>query len=263
MNPRSVGQLWALIGIAALAACDATEPAIERTLRVQGTVLEADQAPLIPLHVSVEAWVLGLSATTLGVETDAHGRYAVMLGPTLATQVDSIRVGITQFSCQRTSTTVLTHRHLDATARDTLTLPSVSLELPWAPAQASTGGSSCAVIYVPTPPEGGLGDFIMLALWHDELGDQPRGRWRLNHQASIGDDFGYFDGVRTDAGLDLTLHSNWPECGAFALRIPVGGVNGATFGAGELSTSGTCFVPRSTQIRLFDGAVLSEPPIGE
>jgi hypothetical protein len=254
---------YLLVGIGALASCDTTEPGVERTLHVEGMVLEDDQPPLTPLHLHIEAWVPGLSVVSADLTTDAEGRYDMSLGPTLAEGVDSVRVQVRQFSCQRTFLTALTHRDLDATARDTLHVPSVSLSLPWIPAEAQSGGSSCAHIYVPTPPEGGLGDLMMLALWHDDLGDQPRGRWRLNHTASIGDDFGYFSGVRTEEGLELVLDSQYPECGAFALTIPIGGVNGTTFGPAELTHSGTCFVPSPVQIRFFDGGVLSEPALPE
>jgi len=254
MRLRSTRRLCVGIGIGALLSCDATAPAIERSLLIEGAIVEGGEAPLVPLPVAVQVWVPGSNAVSLALETDPQGRYAVTIGPTLTTLVDSVRVQVTQLTCQGTPMTAFIQRHLDASGGDTLTLPSVSLSPPGVPAQASQGGSSCAAITA--SPEDGLGDFLELALWHDELEPLPHGRWQLNHQASSADDYGYFDGRRTAGGLELVLHSS-TACGTFALTIPVGGANGVTFGPADLTYTGPCPVPPRLRVRFFDGAVLT------
>jgi hypothetical protein len=79
--------------------------------------------------------------------------------------------------------------------------------------------------------------------------DSVRGRWRLNHTATIGDDYGYFSGFLEPGRVVLQLRPTQPTpCTGLQLEVPVGGENGSTMGAGELTGDGSCFVPSTIVI---------------
>ena len=261
-------RIWMLAGAAVLAACDSTptdSTPTERSLYLQGRILEAGEAPFIPLGIIVEAWLPGSGGVSQQIETDGEGRYEVTLDPTVATLVDSVRVEVTQPTCGQTFVTSFTERHLDATVRDTLGLPTLTLPAPGPPALLLTGEASCASIVVMAPAEGGLGDFLRLTLWHDDPGDSPQGRWEMTHQATTATDEGYFDGTRTDTSLELVLHSSFVGCGDLALTIQTDGSFEDGLGAAQLSHGGECFVPSHLRARFFDGALATSqlPPPGE
>jgi hypothetical protein len=119
----------------------------------------------------------------------------------------------------------------------------------------------CAAIVTPAT-ESTIGDNSWLALWIDQISDSVRGRWRSNHSATIGDDYGYFSGSYDMDSLRLQLRPALPTpCTGLDLTLPVGGDNGSGLGPGELSGDGSCSVPNAS-VRFFEGAVLTEvlPP---
>jgi hypothetical protein len=135
--------------------------------------------------------------------------------------------------------------------------PSLSYRLP--SAQLGTGQEMCGAIVTPFTAEL-IGDYARLALWIDDISDSVRGRWRLNHSASSGDDYGYFSGSLEPESVILQLHATQPTpCTGLQLEMPVGDDDGLTIGAGNLTGDGSCFVP-STTVRFFDGAMLSALP---
>lgn len=268
MLSQSLRRLWLLSGAAVLAACDSTptdSTPTERSLYLQGGIVEAGGAPFVPLGVTVQAWLPGSGEFTQRIETDTEGRYEVALDPTVATLVDSVRVEVLQPTCGQTFATSFTERHIDATVGDTLSLPTLTLPAPGPPALLFTGEASCAGIIVVPPVEGGLGDFLKLTLWHDDLGDSPQGRWEMSHQATTATDEGYFDGTRTATRLELVLHSSFVGCGDLTLEIRTDGSFGDGLGAAELAHGGECFVPPHLRARFFDGTLVGSqlPPLGE
>lgn len=142
-----------------------------------------------------------------------------------------------------------------------MVLPRLGLAYRLPAAQFGSGTALCAAIVTPLTPEA-IGDYARLALWIDGIGDSVRGRWRLNHNASIGDDYGYFSGSLEAERLLLHLRPTQPTpCSGLQLSVPVSGENGVTLGVGDLAGDGSCAVP-NTAVRFFQGAELSEvlPP---
>lgn len=248
----------ALLALILAAACDSTSPESDRLLHVRGDVLEAGQAPAPPVVVEIQAWPApgpdGSDLATL--HTDAAGVYTADLGPFPTSVIDSLRVRVTQNDCGSQLTTDLRRRDL-ALDGEVLVLPTLALSYRLPSAQVGIGGEACAAIVTPASAEI-VGDYARLALWIDDVSDSVRGRWRLNHSASIGDDSGYFSGSLESDHIMLQLQPTLPTpCTGLQLTLPVGGDNGATMGAGELTGDGSCSVP-STTVRFFEGAVLTE-----
>ncbi len=246
-----------------LAACDSTSPAPELQLQVEGQVLEAAQAPTPPLVVEIQAWPeLALGETdSLVLETDAAGRYQSELGPFPDGVIDSLVVRLTQDDCELRQTTELWQRDLRLSEGNALTLPTTALSYRLLPGQLQIGGV-CAGIVRPRTALFGY-DHAALALWIDEVTDSVRGRWRLNHSASVGDDFGYFSGALESGVLRLQLRPTEPTpCTGLQLDIPIGGDNGSIMEAASLAGDGSCSAP-NTVVRFFDGAILQEllPPL--
>lgn len=109
-------------------------------------------------------------------------------------------------------------------------------------------------------------DYARLALWLDELTDSVRGRWRLNHQASIGDDYGYFSGSPQDHLLTLLLRPTQPTpCTGLRVEIPINPSNAHSLepaSVTDMTGEESCFISNTT-IRLFEGAAMQEvlPPL--
>ena len=255
LSELSRGTVLALVF---MSACDSAAPAPDRMLHVQGEVLEAGQAPAPPLDMDIQAWpALGSEGSdAAALRTDAAGLYTVDLGPFPDPLVDSLRVGVTQNDCGMQVTTELRRRDIILGDGDALLLPSLGLSYRLPPAQFSIGGEICGAIVTPLSAEF-VGDYARLVLWIDEATDSVRGRWRLNHSATIGDDYGYFSGSLEPDRVILQLRPTQPTpCTGLQLEIPVGGDNGATMEAGDLTGDGSCFVP-STTVRFFEGASLT------
>lgn len=251
----------ATVALGLLAACDSTSAGSDRLLIVQGEVLEAGQAPSPSLDVDIQAWpALGSDGSDLAIlRTDAGGRYRAELGPFPDPLVDSLRVTVTQNDCGLQRTTELRRQDLTLGDGEALVFPTLDLSYRLPAAQLGSGQAMCGAIATRSTPEL-LDDYARLALWVDEVGDSVRGRWRLNHSASIGDDFGYFSGALENDRVILQLRPTQPTpCTGLQLDMPVEG--GATIAAGELTGDGSCVVPSAT-VRLFEGAGLSEvlPP---
>ena len=207
--------------------------------------------------MDIQAWpALGSDGSDLAIlRTDAGGRYRAELGPFPDRLVDSLRVTVTQNDCGLQRHDRTTAPDLTLGEGEALVLPTLDLSYRLPAAQLDSGQEMCGVIATRSTPEL-LGDYARLALWIDEVGDSVRGRWRLNHSASIGDDFGYFSGARENDRVILQLRPTQPTpCAGLRLDMPVEG--GATIAAGELTGDGGCSVP-STTVRLFEGAALSE-----
>jgi hypothetical protein len=244
-----------------LAACDSTSPAPELQIQVEGQVLEAAQAPTPPLFVEMQAWPDPADTGSVVLETDAAGRYQAELGPFPEGLIDSLVVRVTQDDCQMRQTTELWQRDLRVTEGSPLTLPSMVLSYRLRPAQLGIGGACAGIIHPRTDPSGY--DHAKLALWIDEVTDSVRGRWRLNHSASVGDDYGYFSGALESGVLRLQLRPTEPTpCTGLQVDIPIGGDNGSIMEAASLAGDGSCSAP-NTMVRFFDGAILGEllPPL--
>jgi hypothetical protein len=265
MADRSNPCTGALLALALVSACDSTSPPSDRLLRVRGEILEAGQAPVPLLDVEIQAWPgLGSSGSdSATLRTDAAGLYTAELGPFSSSIVDSLRVRVTQNDCGSQLTTELRRRDLALGDGAALVLPTLDLSYRLPLAQFGIGGQMCAAVVTPFSAEF-VGDHASLAVWIDDVSDSVRGRWRLNHTATIADDYGYFSGSLEPDHVILQLRPTQPTpCTGLHLDIPVGGDNGSTIGAGDLSGDGSCFVP-STQVRFFEGASLPEllPPNG-
>jgi hypothetical protein len=250
----------ALLPLVLVAACDSTSPASDRLLHVSGEVIEEGQAPAPPLDVDIQAWPAlgsdGIHVATL--RTDAAGRFTAELGPFPDPLVDSLLVRVTQNDCDFGLTTELRHRDLALGDGEVLVLPSIALSYRLPSAEFGSGQEMCGAIVTPFLPEA-AGDYARLALWIDEVSDSVRGRWRLNHSASVGDDYGLFSGALELDGVILQLRPTQPTpCTGLQLVIPVDD-NGSIMGAADVSGDGSCSVP-STTVRLFKGASLSELP---
>jgi hypothetical protein len=252
-----------LVLLVLIGACDSSSPSDDRVLHVSGEVLEADHPPAPSLEVILQAWpepAVG-GSDSASVRTDAAGRYTADLGPFPNARIDSLRVRVIQSDCLSQVTTELWQRD-PAIQGDALVVPSLGLSYRLFPAEFGTAAQMCSAI---APSSWDLsGDYASLALWIDQITDSVRGRWRLNHSVSIGDDYGYFSGLYHSDRITLQLRPTQPTpCTGLQLDILVGGHNGSTLGAGSLAGDGSCSVP-STTVRFFKGAVLSEvlPPAG-
>ncbi len=244
-------------------SCDSTAPLSDGLLQVQGEVLEAGQPPAPPLYVDIQLWpTLGLEGTdSATVATDGSGRYMAELGP-FPDGVDSLRIRVTQNDCGFGMETKLLNRDPVRDGGDALVLPTLALSYRLPAAQLGIGAEVCGAVVTPNMPDL-IGDYARLALWIDDVSDSVRGRWRLNHSASIGDDYGYFSGSLELDRATLQLRPTQPTpCTGLQLGIPVP-INSATMGVGELTGDGSCSVPNAS-VRFFMGAPLTEllPPDG-
>jgi len=256
----------AIILAVALVGCDSTSPPDDLLLHVRGNVLVEGQVPAPPVAVAIQAWpdLEADGSSTAILPTDAAGQYAADLGPFPGAAVDSLHVRVTHYDCGMQLTTIL--RRIDvALGGGHVMLPTIDVAHRLAQAQFGLGMKACAAIVTPaTIMTPSTADHARLALWIDEISDSVRGRWRLNHSLSIGDDFGYFSGALEGGLLLLQLHPTPPTpCTGITLEIPVGGGNGSTLGAGELVGDGSCSVP-NVALRFYEGAELGEvlPPNG-
>lgn len=250
------------VALGAVVACDSTTPASDRLLHVNGVVLEGNGAPSPPLDLTILAYspsdVSG--SDTAAVRTDAAGAYTADLGPFSNGRLDSVRVQVVQNDCIGPVTTELSRGEIDLDSNESLALPTLSLSYRLTPAYLGIQAAVCAAIVTPFTPQL-IGDYRLLALWIDDISDSVRGRWRLNHQASIGDDYGYFSGIQDADQVTLTLRPTQPTpCSGLQLVMPVDANSGA-IEPSELTGDGTCSVPNAT-VRFFDGAQLTEllPP---
>ncbi|HET8650454.1 MAG TPA: hypothetical protein VFL95_10450 [Gemmatimonadales bacterium] len=243
--------------------CDNPEtPPIEPdqgSVAVQGVVSEEGQPPDPRLPVTIQAWgALQTGGTdSVRMETDSAGEYVAQLGPFSGSMVDSVRVRVTQSDCGRETITDLRRENVALSSGEPLVLPDVTLSYRLPEAQFGSGAAMCGSIRVPST-QGVDGEYVRLALWIDQVTDSVRGRWRLNYSTSVGDEYGYFAGVETDAGLTLELTPQ-PEssCGTIDLAVPFAEENSATLGVGELASAGACVLPGSV-VRFFEGAELGE-----
>lgn len=258
MQAIEVLKLGAPVALLLAAACDSTSPRPDGPIVVTGRVLEAGSAPAPPLPVEVVAWPApgagGIGAATM--LTDAAGGYTAELGPFPGGRPDSVRVRVTQSDCAADLPTELMQRDL-AGRGDPLVVPDLALAWRLLPAELSAGQAMCGVTG-PAPGAPG-GDLARLALWIDQVADSVKGRWRLNHSISIGDESGHLRGIIDADRLVLVLeHTDPAGCTAFDLEIPFEQAGGSTLGAGSLEGGAGCSITGAV-LRFFQGAVLSEP----
>lgn len=250
----------------ACTSCDSTSPgAVATAVRVEGSVRESGvylngAVPSPSLSVTVTAWPEpgAGGADSAVVQTDAAGDFVAVLGPYSSGRLDSLRIRITQVECDRLHYTDVWERDvaLGDRSSQTLVLPMITLDLPRTEAQFFLGAEMCGAFI-------GQNDFVRLALWMDTLTtDSIKGRWRLNHQASIGDSYGYFRAGLgpNDLSIELVpLTGVAPGCPMLQLDLPIApAINNVLLDMGTLTPNGTCFVP-SAGLRFFKGAVL--PPL--
>lgn len=258
MSAPAVLKLGAPAALLLAAACDSTSPRTDDSIVVTGRVLEAGSAPMPPLPVEVVAWPAPQAGGTGAVTmlTDAAGGYTAEVGPFPGGRPDSVRVRVTQSDCAEDLPTELMQRDL-AGRGDPLVVPDLALAYRLLAAELDAGQAMCGAIG-PGPGVPG-GDFARLALWIDQVADSVKGRWRLNHSISIGDESGYFRGIIDADRLVLVLEHAAPAgCTEFDLEVLVEPAGGSTLGAGSLEGGAGCSITGAV-LRFFQGAVLTEP----
>ena len=245
-----------------IVACDSTAPPSDQPLHVQGVMLEEGKAPVPPLAVMIQAWPsTGTGDSLATVATDATGRYSAILGPSPAGHLDSLQVVVAQNDCIGPLTTEFLMHEVAPNDDGSLILPSLALSYRLPAAQFGPGLALCGATVTPTSTQVN-GDYVKLALWIDDVSDSVRGRWRLNHSASSGDDYGYFSGVRVGDQITVHLRPTQPTpCSGLELDVFVA-PNSSRIDPSTLIGDGSCGVPSAT-VRFFDGAQLREllPPI--
>jgi|GEM_PF-6835703 len=255
-----------LVAVALLAACDATTP--EGSIsRITGIAAEADAVPAPPLDVEVRTWTTGSDAAfSVWLQTDLSGGYAVDLESLAPSAPDSVRVDVTRFDCEAAQSASITISKAELPNTGTVVVPALAIGYRLALAQVGTGASFCAAV-VTRNAVGLIEDEAALAIWIDDISDSVRGRWRVNHSASIGDDYGYFSGSEVDAGGTHALHlhlrpTQSTTCAGLDLVIPTVSPNSATVDVSTVTGDGTCSLP-SGPVRFFEGATLQEiqPPL--
>jgi hypothetical protein len=254
MFDRSKRRAATLTAVALMSACDSTSPGSDgRLLRVQGQILEAGQVPSPALDIRIQAWpALGAEGQdTATRQTDTAGVYAAELGPFPGTNVDSVRVRVTQYDCGATLPTDLWQRDVGLGDDGALALPRVDLSHRLQVAALGRDAEMCASISNPEHYE-----HAHLALRVDDVTDSVRGRWLLNHSTSIPSNLGYFSGSYAPDPvnhLTLVLRPKQPtDCTGLRIEVPMGGELGNEFGPATLISDGSCQVPSGT-IRLFRG----------
>ncbi len=261
------GVILAPVVIAAMAAaCDSTAPA--KGTHLSGVITELGKIPAPPMDVKVRIWRSGNpSAEDAAILlTDANGAFAVDLAAVEPPELDSVRVMATRYDCEGNRVTGVTVRRADIAGARSITMPRINLNFELATPDVANGAAVCAAIPRRTATLE-IDDMARLAIWIDDISDSVRGRWRANHSASIGDDFGYFSGYEAvNAGIsELHLHLRPTEpasCTGLDLVIPTVADGSAEMDVATLSGGGSCSLPDGP-IRFFKGASLSEvqPPL--
>jgi hypothetical protein len=229
------------------AGCDSSSPSGERMVRVQGRVLEEGAVPNPPVDINIRIWPVPESeeGDLAAVFTDEEGRYSAELGPLEDGEIDSVQIVAIQYDCGHQTSTEIRLAEPVPGGGGSLEVPTLVLSRTLPPAQTAAGTSMCAAI-AGRALFGDFGGYSRLALWVEESSDSIRGRWRLNHQESVGDDAGSFSGAEEEDGLVFLLRPTPPTpCGGIRLELPF------PVGLASLTSEGECNVPDAT-IRFLD-----------
>lgn len=262
MSVQRFGAAIALVVCCTLASCDSTTPASAGS-GITGMVTEAGSVPAPSLAVDITIWTATGPGSGMSrwVETDQTGGYDADFESLAPIDLDSVRIGASRFDCggqQTASVTVSTAQLPDVEMIEAPTL-DMSYRLPLA--QFGTGRSFCAAA-IDLDAVAGVGDLARLAIWIDDMSDSVRGRWRLNHSISSGDDYGYFSGseVATSDTHSLQLHlrpTQPTSCTGLDLVIPTTSPNTSFIDVSTVTSDGSCALPNGP-LRFFDGAILAE-----
>jgi hypothetical protein len=248
------------------AACDSTAPA--RGTQLYGVITEKGEVPNPPMDVKVRVWRAANPAAQEAARmlTDSAGSFAVDLADVEPPELDSVRVTATRYDCEGDRVAGATVRRADIAGARSVAMPRINLNFELTRPYIVNGVAICSAIPRRTATLQ-LDDMARLAIWIDDMSDSVRGRWRANHSASIGDDFGYFSGRQTVDGAVTTLHlrlrpSGSSSCPGLDLVIPTLGDGSAEMGVATLSGGSSCSLPDGP-IRFFEGASLPElePPL--
>lgn len=251
---------------AMVAACDSTAPF--KGTRVSGVITEAGEVPAPPMDVKVRVWRVGNPSAeeVSALLTDKHGAFAVDLADVEPPELDSVRVTGTRYDCEGNRVAGATARRADIAGAKSVTMPRINLNFELPTPHVADEAAICAAI----PRRSAtlqIDDMARLAIWIDDISDSVRGRWRVNHSTSIGDDFGYFSGYETVNGEIRTLHLHLrptepASCPGLDLVIPTLADGSSEMDVAILSGDGGCSLPDGP-VRFFKGASLPElqPPL--
>jgi hypothetical protein len=262
MRSRRFRVATVLMACGVLAACDSTEPGSAAS-SVAGTVVEAGGAPAPPLAINITMWTATGPASGLSrwLATDPAGDYEAYLEAIAPFDLDSVRIEARRFDCGGEQTASVTVGSAQLPETGTIEAPALALSYRLPAAQIGAGASFCAAVTDPPLIDEGA-DLARLAIWIDDMSDSVRGRWRLNHSVSIGDDYGEFSGTEVETSgtyaLHLHLRPTQPTgCSGLDLVIPTISPNSSVVDVSTVTGDGTCTLP-SGPVRFFDGAVLSD-----
>jgi hypothetical protein len=242
------------------AGCDSSSPSDQRMVQVQGAVLEAGAVPNPPVDVDIRLWpVPGFEeGDSAAVFTDEAGRYSAELGPIGDGGVDSLQVVAIQSDCTQETFTEIQLTETNLGDGGTLEVPTLALSRTLPFPQTAVGTSMCAAI-AGRALFGDLAGFSRLAMWIEESSDSIRGRWRLNHQVSVGDDAGSFSGAEEADRLVFLLRPTTPSpCVGLRVEMPFPTPPEPQLGLARVTSEGHCNVPDAT-IRFFHNTAELEP----
>lgn len=213
----------------------------------------------LPRVVAVpEVWPEPDSSLIYGeVAIETGGQHPIDLGRFDGGVIDSLRLTAYPSVCSGFDTARIARRALRLHGRaDTIRVGRLSLSRIH-PRALLTEGPACADAI----EEGDPFRYFQLALWFDDISDSVRGRWRKSYQASYGDEYGYFSGVRSGDFLllGLNLVNPWSTCTKYTLTMPIAAPD--TLAQAALTSSGCRY--HSDRLRFTEGEFLSPllPPL--
>jgi hypothetical protein len=229
-------------------------------VQVQGTMLEDGAVPNPPADVNIRVWPVAGSeeGDSAAVFTDEAGRYSAELGPIGDGGIDSLQVVAIQSDCTQETRTEIQLTETNLGTGGTLEVPTLALSRTLPFPQTAVGTSMCAA-FAGRALFGDLVGFSRLAMWIEESSDSIRGRWRLNHLVSVGDDAGSFSGAAEGNGLVFLLRPTPPSpCVGLRVEMPFPTPPEQQLGLASVTSEGQCNVPDAT-IRFFENTTELEP----
>ncbi len=248
MAPRIRSAASHLILILLAACSDATrsEPCCERTpaVIITGSVHDPDASPLPYVSVAYRATPAPDSGDgaidsygVRGLElTDSLGDFVARLGFYSIPTLDSLQLVIGGERCSPYAgdTVVVLGQALagltDTVLHLSVTLPRAYAQSRWSP------GPLCAHLVDPSP----LGSPGTFQMWVDSIGPTATtwGRFRLNYEASVGDDIGTFVLEQVGDSLVGTMihRAPWGSCATFRLALRLHA--DSTLGEGAYTSTG-------------------------
>ena len=246
-----------------------SEPPAAPGVYVAGVVRDQDGMPVPLVTVVWELWPAPDSVQQGAVSdfsvrwfmrTDSMGRFAAHAGYYGAESLDSVELAVAVDECWGLAPVAVRERAVTVNPDVPDTVMNRELTLGRTAQRARFAvGPACAVMVEPPPFQGE----DRFALWIDEISDSVRGRWRMNYQASRGDDYGLFSGWREGSLVTLELrHASpwdagppWGICTGYTLERPR--EVGDTLGIGTHRSDGCPFVP--APLRFVEAEPLSWP----